>query len=148
MLGMPRGMNPPVLPSPFVPSAQGLTFNDAQGNNAALLTGILDAEKPGFHIFSAPGEIISDLMTSINSAMEYNLALPTSYQGPNVVSVISVTPAGDPRLATLGSRLVPLMTYPELSSSVASDSCTHQALFSYNRTVGTVSPFRRTSMPT
>ena len=123
-------------PSPFVPPAQGLAFNDAQGNNAALLTGILDAEKPGFYVFSAPWETVSDLMTSITTAKGYNLTLPTSYEGPNIVYVITVTSAGDASLATLDSRLAPNTTYPDLPSSVASDSCTLQTPFSYNRTAG------------
>lgn len=123
-------------PSPFVPAAQGLAFNDTHGNNAALLTGILDAEKPGFYVFSAPWETISDLLTRINTAEGYNMTLPTSYRGPNLVYVISVTPAGDASLATLDSRLDPPATYPELPSPVARNSSTLQTPFSYNRTAG------------
>lgn len=123
-------------PSPYVPAAQGLAFNDAQGNNVALLTRIIDAEEPGFYVFSAPWETISDLLTHINTAKEYNLTLPSSYKGPNLVYVITVTPAGDASLLALDSNLDPSATYPELPSPVARDSCTHQTPFNYNRTAG------------
>ncbi|ACL16243.1 hypothetical protein [Methanosphaerula palustris] len=123
-------------PSPFVPAAQGLAFNDTHGNNAALLTGIIDAEKPGSYVFSAPWETISDLLTRINTAKGYNLTLPTSYKGSNFVYVLSVTPAGKASLATLDSRLNPSATYPELPSPVARASSTLQTPFSYNRTAG------------
>lgn len=123
-------------PRPFVSAAQGLAFNDSQGNNAALLTGIIDAEKPGFYVFSAPWETISDLLTRINTVEGYNITLPLSYKGPNLVYVISVTPDGYASLDTLDSRLDPPATYPELPSPVARDSCTTQTPFSYNRTAG------------
>lgn len=121
-------------PRPFVPAAQGLDFNDEQGNNAALLAGIIDAKKPGFYVFSAPWETISSLLTTTNTAGEYNMTLPTSYQGPNVVYVISVTPAGDITLDAHDSGLAPPSTYPELPLLAASDSCSLQTPFSYNRT--------------
>lgn len=123
-------------PGPFVPAAQGLAFNDTHGNNAALLTGIIDAEKPGFYVFSAPWKTISGLLTEINTAEGYNLTLPASYRGPNLVYVIAVTPAGDASLTTLDSKLDPPTTYPELPSPVALDSSPLQTPFSYNRTAG------------
>jgi hypothetical protein len=123
-------------PDPFVPAARGLVFRDTRGNNAALLAGIIDAKKPGFYVFSAPWETISDLLTGIKTARGYPMALPPSYRGPNFVYVISVTPAGDAGLAILDSRLDPPATFPELPSPVARDACTLQAPFSYNRTAG------------
>ena len=47
------------------PAAQGLDFNDASGNNVALVTGIINANVPGFYVFSAPWETISALLANI-----------------------------------------------------------------------------------
>jgi hypothetical protein len=54
-----------VEPSPYIPGAQGLAFNDANGNNVALVARIINANVPGFHVFSAPWETISALMANI-----------------------------------------------------------------------------------
>ena len=34
-----------VEPSPYIPGAQGLAFNDASGNNVALVTRIINANQ-------------------------------------------------------------------------------------------------------
>ncbi len=123
-------------PSPYVPAAQGLVFRDTQGTNAALVSGILDAKKPGFYVFSAPWETSSDLLTGINTAGGNNLSIPTSYMGPNLVYVISVTPAGETTLETFDSKLSPPQSYPQLPSPVPRGSCNEQTPFSYNRSAG------------
>jgi len=124
------------VPSPFVPGAQGLVFNDANGNNAALATRIINANVPGFHVFSAPWETTRDLLESITTTKGYALNLPTTYRGPNVVYVISITPSGKAGLATFDSKLNPPATYPVLPSPVAGCPCTQQTYFSYTRTGG------------
>lgn len=125
-----------VAPDPYIPGAQGLAFNDASGSNRALATRIITANAPGFHVFSAPWETTSALLADINSTMGYNLDLPATYRGPNVVYVLSIAPSGRARLLTLDSRLNPPDTYPVLPSPVASASCTQQSYFSYTRTGG------------
>jgi hypothetical protein len=125
-----------VEPNPYIPGAQGLAFNDASGNNAALATSIINANATGFHVFSAPWETTSTLLADINRIMGYNLDLPTTYRGPNFVYAISIAPSGKARLVTLDSKLKPPVTYPELPSPVASASCTQQTYFSYTRTAG------------
>ncbi|MRR58177.1 MAG: hypothetical protein EG824_08205 [Deltaproteobacteria bacterium] len=125
-----------VEPDPYVPGAQGLVFNDASGNNLALATRIINANVPGFHVFSAPWETTSALLADINRTMGYNLKLPTTYRGPNIVYAISISPSGRARLVTLDSRLNPPDTYPVLPLPVAGASCTQQTYFSYARTQG------------
>jgi hypothetical protein len=123
-------------PKPYIPGAQGLVFNDASGNNAALATRIINAVTPGFHVFSAPWETTRALLADINRIMGYDLNLPTTYKGPNVVYAISITPSGKAELVTFDSRLNPRDTYPVLPSPVAGCPCTQQNYFSYTRTDG------------
>jgi hypothetical protein len=125
-----------VEPNPYIPGAQGLVFKDASGNNLALATRIINANVPGFHVFSAPWETTSALLADINRTMGYNLKLPTTYRGPNIVYAISIAPSGRARLVTLDSRLNPPDTYPVLPLPVAGASCTQQTFFSYARTQG------------
>ncbi len=125
-----------VEPNPYRPGARGLTFNDVNGNNAALATRIIDANVPGFHVFSAPRETISALLADINKLHNYNLNLPATYSGPNTVYAISIEASGRARLVTLDSKLNPPATYPVLPLPVAAASCTQQTYFSITRTGG------------
>jgi hypothetical protein len=114
-------------PTSHVAATQGLDFHDAAGNNVALATRIIDANRPGFYVFSAPWETISSLLTSINRVKGYGLSIPTSYGGPNLVYVISVTSLGA-GFNTYNSNLKPSSSYPTLPSSVTyTGSCTQQA---------------------
>jgi hypothetical protein len=130
---LPAGV---AAPTPYVPGAQGLAFNDVHGNNATLATSIINAKTPGYHVFSAPWETTSALLTAINTTMGYHLRLPTSFQGSNHVYAITVTPSGEARLLTFDSKLTPPKTYPVLPFPLASASCTQQNFFSYSRTDG------------
>ena len=126
-----------VEPSPYIPGAQGLAFNDASGNNVALATRIINANHPGFYAFSAPWETTSALLADIKAAKGYNLNLPTIYLGSNFVYAISITPSGDVSLATFDSKLTPPATYPVLPPPpIVSASCTQQDYFSYTLTAG------------
>ena len=124
------------LPSPYTPVAQGLAFTDASGNNVALVTRIINAHVPGFHVFSAPWETTSALLANIKTTKGYDLHLPSTYLGPNFVYMISITPSGNASLATFDSNLNPPATYPVLPAPVKSASCTQQNFFSYTRTAG------------
>jgi hypothetical protein len=126
-----------VEPSPFIPGAQGLAFNDASGSNVDLVTRIINGNHPGFYVFSAPWETISALLTNIKTTKGYNLNLPATYMGTNYVFVISITPSGDARLVTFDSKLNPPATYPVLPPPpIVSASCTQQDYFSYTLTGG------------
>ncbi len=111
------------MPSQFCPNCQGLDFNDKQGDNEALATGILEENAPGFYVFSAPWETVSALMAKINQREGYKLALPASYISPNFVYAISITPPGSASLITYDSHMTPPATYPVLSPPPASASC-------------------------
>jgi hypothetical protein len=126
-----------VEPSPFIPGAQGLAFNDTSGNNIALVNRIINTKLPGFYVFSAPWETTSTLLTNIKTTKGYNLNLPATYMGTNYVFVISITPSGDARLVTFDSKLNPPATYPALPPPpIVSASCTQQDYFSYTLTAG------------
>jgi hypothetical protein len=126
-----------IEPSPYTPGAQGLAFNDVNHNNLALATRIITAPVTGFHVFSAPWETISALMADINNQQGYNLNLPASYAGPNIVYAISIPLSGAARLVTFDSKLNPSATYPALPPPpIVSASCTQQDYFSYTLTDG------------
>jgi hypothetical protein len=126
-----------VEPSPYIPGAQGLAFNDAHGNNMTLVTRIINANQPGFYVFSAPWETISALLTNIKTTTGYNLNLPDTYRGTNYVYVIAITPSGDASLSTFDSKLNPPATYPVLPPPpLVSASCTQQDYFRYTLTDG------------
>ena len=125
-----------IEPDPYIPGCRGLDFDDASGNNVALVTGIIQTNTPGFYVFSAPWETTDDLLANINRTREYNLNLPTTYMGSNHVYVISISPSGDAKLRTFDSKLTPPATYPVLPSPVAGSSCDQQPSFSCTRTGG------------
>ena len=110
---LPDGVAAPE-PHILCPACQGLVFNDSKGDNAALADALIKAKVPGFYVFSAPWETISALLSSINTLEGYQLALPTSYNGPNAVHAISITPSGAASLITYDSALKPPASYPAL----------------------------------
>ena len=129
-------------PLDFCPDCQGLDFNDTGSDNVALVAGIIKLDVPGFYVFSAPWETISALMANINAQQGYNLSLPASFQGPNLVYAISITPKGFASLVTYNSNLTPPSTYPVLPTPVASASCpgpsTTPQLFNIAATAGII----------
>ena len=124
------------LSASYSGASQGLDFNDQGGDNETLVSGIINANIPGFYVFSAPWETISSLMNNINNRQRYNLMLPESYRGPNYVYEISITLSDEASLVTYNSNLKPLTTYPVLPSPVASASCGLQTPFNISRTQG------------
>lgn len=112
------GFIPPQVatPSPSLacPGCQGLAFDDAGGNNVALVNGIITANVPGFYVFSAPWETISALMANCNAQQGYNLNIPSIFRGPNTVYVITIAPSGVAGFVTYDSHLNPPSTYPVL----------------------------------
>jgi len=124
------------VPTPFCGNCQGLDYNDAEGDNDALVAGIVKANVPGFYVFSAPWETVSALMTNINQSGGYNLTLPASYVSPNYIYAISIAPSGSASLITYNSNLYPPATYPVLSPPPPSAACTAQTPFSITVTGG------------
>src|ERR1035438_869036 len=124
------------VPSPFCPNCQGLDFNDREGDNEALVTGIVKANVPGFYVFSAPWETTRALLANINKLEGYNLSLPAGYISPNFIYAISIAPSGSASLVTYDSHITPPATYPVLSPPLASAACTAQTPFSITVTGG------------
>ena len=117
------------IPTPLYPclSCQGLDFNDQEGANETLVTGIVTVNVPGFYVFSAPWETTSGLLANINTLEGYDLALPPSYQGPNYIYAVSIAPSGSASLVTFNSNLNPPSTYPALPPpELVSAPCTVQ----------------------
>lgn len=121
----------------YCPNCTGLDFNNTN-NNDTLVSGIINAKSPGYHVFSAPWETISALLTRINTHYGYNLKLPTTYMSPNYVYAISIPSSGGASLVTYNSNLTPPSTYPVLPTPVQSAACTHsqQSYFKAVRTGG------------
>lgn len=130
---LPAGVATPLY---SCPECQGLDFNDA-GGNLAVATAVIGAGVPGFYVFCAPWETISALMADIRRTRGYELSLPASYEGPNHVYAVSITPSGGVSLTTYNAGLNPPATYPVLPSPVRSAACnTQQSFFSIGRSNG------------
>ena len=132
---VPSGVS---VPATYCPDCSGLDFNNANGNNDTLASGIISRAVPGYYVFSAPWETISTLMTNINTQHGYNLTIPATYRGPNHVYAISIPSSGRASLVSYNSNLNSTATYPVLPSPVASAACTNslQPYFSTSRTGG------------
>jgi hypothetical protein len=116
------------VPSSFCPNCAGIDFNNHE-NNDTLVTNIINANENslGFHVFSAPWETVSAMMTYINEQYGYNLKLPAKYNGSNYVYAISIPTNGDgdASLTVYNSHLKPSTTYPALPEEVKRSECTH-----------------------
>ncbi len=125
-----------VKPSTFKGLAQGLAFDDVAGDNVALLTGIIDANVPGYYVFSSPWETTSTLLADINNSKGYGLDVPTSYTGPNSVYAISIAETGGATLHTFEGDLNPPTTYPDLPKPIKTAACNQQTSFNIVRQGG------------
>ena len=104
-----------VEPGPICAACQGLDFQDQQSDNEILLSGIVQADVPGFYVFSAPWETASVLLSNINTLEGYNLTPPASYISPNYIYALSIAPSErSARLITYNSDVNPPSTYPVL----------------------------------
>ena len=132
---------PANVATPFVSSAdcQGLDFNDTQGDNDSLTSGIISANSPGFYVFSAPWETISALMTNINTIHGYKLSLPATFAGSNYVYVISIAAStGAANFSAYNANLSPPSTAPSLPAGVQPAACNiQQTYFKFSNT-GTI----------
>jgi hypothetical protein len=117
---------------------RGLDFTDHDGNNESLAGAVIQANLPGFYVFSAPWETVSSMMGKINTLKGYNLTPPANYQGPNYIYAISIPPSGGATLVTYNSNVNPSSTYPELPQPVPlSTTCKGQPPFSITVTAST-----------
>ncbi len=107
------------MPSPAFPcpNCQGIDFNDLDGDNETLLSGLVNANVPGYYVFSAPWEPVSAMLAKFNSFRHYGLTLPVDYQSPNTIEAISIDPSGNATLVTYNSNVSPPATYPVLPSA-------------------------------
>ncbi len=125
------------VPSQYCPTCQGLVFNDEGGDNELLLAGLVDAEKPGFYVFSAPWETTRALMENIDQREGLYLSIPTTNAGPNTIYGIAITPAGTATLTTFDSKVDPPATFPVLPTPLAMNHrCTVQTPSSLQVTGG------------
>jgi hypothetical protein len=133
---LPDGVAIPSASSPG--SSQGLDFKNTNGINKSLLDSIIKPNAKGYHVFSAPWETISTLLTDINELKGYNLNLPMTFRGSNYVYAISIAPSGDAKLVTLNSGVNPPSTYPVLPAALPPAACTYllQPYFSTTRIGG------------
>jgi hypothetical protein len=130
----PSGVATPLL---VCPDCQGLDFNDQDGDNEALVDGIVSANAPGFYVFSAPWEVVSELLGNVNRSHSYNLNIPTVYAGPNAVYAVSITPTGSASFVTYNSSLNPPSAYPALPLAVPLGNSCSATTFSINVSGGT-----------
>jgi len=91
---------------------QGIDYTDQGGDNDSLLSNLVKKNVSGYYVFSAPWETTLSMLTTLNQAKGYNLSLPSSYQGPNSIYAITVTPTGEASLKVYDSNITPPNTYP------------------------------------
>ena len=109
---------------PLCAVCQGLDFKDQQGDNEALVSSVIQANAPGFYVFSAPWETISTLLANVNSSQGYGLKLPASYAGPDYVYALAISPSGKASLVTYNANLNPAASYPALpAGEIVSAAC-------------------------
>ena len=123
------------MPDPPCANCQGLDFSDKEGDNDVLLAGIVQANVPGFYVFSAPWETVSAMMATINRSGGNNLVVPTRYVSPNYIYAISIAPSGSASLTVYNSNVNPPSTYPVLTPPLAGAPC-QQTPFSITVTGG------------
>ena len=131
---LPIGVATPAL---NCPACQGIDFNDEQSDDETLVDGIITANAPGFYVFAAPWETTSALLASINQSQGYNLTLPTSFAGSNMVYAISIAPSAGASLLTYNSNLSPATTYPALPSPITTSTTCSATPFNITVTGGT-----------
>ena len=126
-----------VLPCP---SCQGLDFSNSGGSNDALVDRIVSAKTSGYHVFSAPWETASAMLTNINKRYGSSLAIPSGYAGPNQVYALSITPAGSASLVTFDANLTPPKSPVVLPAALPKTLCnvlpTTQPRFSFSIKAG------------
>ena len=126
---LPDGVATPLLQCPSTSgmpayNCQGLDFRDSEGANETLVSELIQANVPGFYVFSAPWEAISSLMTKVSQTEGYNLNLPATYAGPNYIYAVSIASSGNTRLTTYNSHIDPPSTYPTLpAGGIVSAAC-------------------------
>jgi hypothetical protein len=132
---VPDGVVPQL---PLCAPCQGIDFNDRQGDNEALVTSVIEANVPGFYVFSAPWETIGTLLANINRIHGYGLDVHVSYAGPNYVYAFAIGSVGTARLVTYNANLNPAPSYPTLpAGKIVSAACTQTFVFQVTGGVGT-----------
>ncbi len=119
---LPTGVVAPFAPLPC-PNCQGIDFSNSGGNNDALVARIVAAKTTGFHVFSAPWETATAMLTNINKLYGSSLTMPSSYAGPNQVYAVSITPSGSASLITYNSNLTPTIAAPVLPVALPKTAC-------------------------
>jgi hypothetical protein len=116
---------------------QGIDYSNQGGDNDSLLSSLIKENVPGYYVFSAPWDTTLAMMTVLNQAKGYNLTLPSSYQGPNSIYTIVVTPSGTASLLAYDSKVTPPQTYPVLTPEPSVTSPCQAMPFSYSATPAT-----------
>jgi len=133
----PRGL---ATPHPPCPACQGLDFGDRNGDNEALVRGVIQAGAAGFYLFCAPWETLARLMTEIDREGHYHLVIPTRYPGPDTIYAIAIRPQAT-RLIVYRNPLSPAPTYPDLPAPLPmSKSCMEQQPFKIQITARDAAP--------
>lgn len=123
---LPAGVAGPYAALLPCPACQGLDFGNSGGNNDALVARIVTAKTTGFHVFSAPWETTSAMLTNINKLYGSSLSMPSGYAGPNQVYAVAITPSGSASLVTYNSHLTPATTAPVLPAALPQTTCAAQ----------------------
>jgi hypothetical protein len=123
-----------VEPGPICAACQGLDFQDQQSDNEILVSGIVQADVPGFYVFAAPWETASVLLAHINTLEGYNLTPPATYQGPNYIYALSIAPSErNASLVTYNSDINPNFHLPGAAAAGNRADAMRNADFQHRR---------------
>lgn len=104
-----------VAPLSFPSSCQGIDFADKNGDNETLVNGIIAQKQSGYYVFAIPFDTFKSLLNNLKSINSYSYAVPDAAEGPNILYVLAVQPAGQAALTKFDTHISPGTTYPELN---------------------------------
>ena len=132
------------VPPAYFPACQGIDFADKGGGNEELINGIVAKKQGGYYVFALPFVTFQSLLTNLKTQNSYGYAVPTSWEGPNMIYVLKVptVPGDSPVLASYDTHVTPGDTYPNLTPTYAYSPTNFQNLTVINTstTVGSSIP--------
>ena len=106
---------PPVYPPYQGFNFQGIDFADHDGGNEALVQGLLSGRPGATYVLALPFETLQSLLAGLKTLHGWGYPVPSAWQGPNVIYLLSALPSGQAALVAHDTRLDPGTSYPVLT---------------------------------
>ena len=99
---------------------QGIDFADAGGSNEILIDRLVAGKQGGLYVLALPFETLQSLLGRVKSSHAYAYDVPASWQGPNVVYMLTLLPHDQATLTAHDANLSPGTGYPTLTQTYQS----------------------------